>query len=144
MKKILMGLTAAAVIILAFIWIGSIKKEDTLELKKAEPQITAETKEARVNFYTLNRQTKEKGAFLGEVEYKNGKIEIKDAAPQLEKILQSDFITSGGETEEVTLPSGRKFVRGGLLIQKPGTLKHLQAIIKHAPDLGYSVEVIEK
>ena len=98
----------------------------------------------KVNFYTVDIKTQNKGESLGFAEFKEGKLINNVTDPELEKLLKYDFTTTGGKTEEITLPSGRKVLRGGIVVYESGTPEHLRAIAEKAKDFGYIGEIVDK
>ncbi len=110
-------------------------------LNAQEPKEEAQMK---VVFYAFDQKTQSKGEFLGLAELKEGKLNIKVTDPKLEKLLKSDFVTTGGKAEEITLPEGKKFFRGGMIIYKPGTPQHLRFIMEKSQEFGYVAQMIKE
>ena len=114
--------------------IGGELKRLPLEITKEPPsQITEEGVGMRVKFYRLNKETEEKGKFLGEAELKEGKLTYDVSDKRLEKILKGDYHTM--------IPQGEKEgkVINKLVIYKSGTPEHLTKAIescKHISCIG--------
>lgn len=98
----------------------------------------------KVIFYTLDKKTQTKGEFLGYAQLREGKLDIKVTDPKLEKLLKSDFFTTGGKTEELTLSNGKKVLRGGMVVYQSGTSEHLKAIAEKSAEFGYIAEIVAK
>ena len=99
----------------------------------------------KVKFYSIaDKERNLRGEFLGTVEYwGEGEIKIDVTDANLERILKTDFIAPGGKVEEITLPSGKKVLRGGVKVYRAGTWEHLHVIINRSYSLGYIAELEE-
>ncbi len=97
----------------------------------------------KVQFYSIaDKERNLRGEFLGTVEYwGEGEIKINVTDANLERILKTDFSGVGGEVEEITLPSGKKVLRGGAKEYRAGTWEHLDEIINCSYSLGYIAEL---
>ena len=96
----------------------------------------------KVAFYAFDKETGRRGEFLGFAELKEEKLNIDITDPRLKTLLECDFVTTGGKTEEITGSDGKKILKGGLIIYKSGTTEHLHAIVERARDMGYMGEIV--
>jgi len=97
----------------------------------------------KVKFYSIaDKERNLRGEFLGTVEYwGEGEIKINVTDANLERILKTDFSGLGGEVEEITLPSGKEVLQGGVKEYRAGTWEHLYEIINCSYSLGYIAEL---
>ena len=106
-------------------------------IKQSSAQTSEEGAIMKVKFYRLNKQTKEKGEFLGEAELKDGKLTYNVSDKRLEKLLKGDYHT--------IIPQGEKEgkIINKLVVYKSGTPEHLIKVIENCKDIG-CIGILEK